>query len=94
MRTEELLISVGIIFPPDENGLIKLCSVRLVTNFFNHQHEGASVLHSVGDYPFDGCPKELELELRQFVADMIPELADRPFVHTRLCWYVQIHDSH
>jgi hypothetical protein len=25
---------------------------------------------------------------------MIPELADRPFVHTRLCWYVQIHDSH
>ncbi|KAM0331106.1 hypothetical protein ACHAPQ_006159 [Fusarium lateritium] len=76
----------GIIFPPDENGLIKLCSVRLVTNFFNHQHEGASVLHSVGDYPFDGCPRELELELRQFVADMIPELADRPFVHTRLCW--------
>ncbi|CCT71131.1 related to fructosyl amino acid oxidase [Fusarium fujikuroi IMI 58289] len=76
----------GIIFPPDENGLIKLCSVRLVTNYFNHVHSGASVLHSVGDYPFDGCPKELELEIRKFVREMIPELADRPFVHTRQCW--------
>ncbi|KAG5786006.1 hypothetical protein H9Q73_000306 [Fusarium xylarioides] len=76
----------GIIFPPDENGLIKLCSVRLVTNYFNHVHPGASVLHSVGDYPFDGCPKELEVEIRKFVREMIPELADRPFVHTRQCW--------
>ncbi|KAF4965462.1 hypothetical protein FSARC_6764 [Fusarium sarcochroum] len=76
----------GIIFPPDENGLIKLCSVRLVTNYKNHEHDDASVLHSVGDYPFDGCPKELEDEIRQFVREMIPELADRPFVHTRICW--------
>lgn len=81
-----VLIWIGIIFPPDENGLIKLCSVRLVTNYFNHVHPGASVLHSVGDYPFDGCPKELEVEIRKFVREMIPELADRPFVHTRQCW--------
>ncbi|KAK6698904.1 hypothetical protein SNK03_011658 [Fusarium graminearum] len=76
----------GIIFPPDENGLIKLCSVRLVTNYADHEHTGASVLHSIGDYPFDGCPRELEVEIREFVRDMIPELADRPFVHTRMCW--------
>ncbi|OBS20828.1 hypothetical protein FPOA_07169 [Fusarium poae] len=76
----------GIIFPPDEDGLIKLCSVRLVTNYEEHEHAGASVLHSIGDYPFDGCPQELEVEIRQFVKDMMPELADRPFVHTRMCW--------
>ncbi|KAM5345225.1 hypothetical protein ACJ41O_011087 [Fusarium nematophilum] len=76
----------GIIFPPDENGLIKLCSVRLVTNYKNHDVPGSSILHSVGDYPYDGCPKELEDEMRQFVREMIPELADRPFVTTRLCW--------
>ncbi|KAM6519363.1 hypothetical protein FALCPG4_013003 [Fusarium falciforme] len=76
----------GIIFPPDENGLIKLCSVRLVTNYKNHDVPGASILHSIGDYPDDGCPKELEDEIRQFVREMIPELADRPFVTTRLCW--------
>ena len=81
----KLMLS-GIIFPPDEDGLIKLCSVRLVTNFENHEHKGASVLHSIGDYPFDGCPQELEVEIREFVRDMIPELADRPFVHTRMCW--------
>ncbi|KAH6965286.1 FAD dependent oxidoreductase [Fusarium venenatum] len=76
----------GIIFPPDENGLIKLCSVRLVTNYEDHEHAGSSILHSIGDYPFDGCPQELEVEIRQFVRDMMPELADRPFVHTRMCW--------
>lgn len=72
----------GIIFPPDENGLIKLCSCRSVTNFKN----GASVLHSLGDYPDDGCPKEIEDEMRKFVREMIPELADRPFVSTKFCW--------
>ncbi|KAH8892982.1 FAD dependent oxidoreductase [Thozetella sp. PMI_491] len=61
-------------------------NVRLVTNYKNHSVPGASVLHSVGDYPHDGCPKELEDEMRQFVREMIPELADRPFVTTRLCW--------
>ncbi|KAM0496133.1 hypothetical protein ACHAP8_007699 [Fusarium lateritium] len=80
------LLLAGIIFPPDENGLIKLCSVRLVTNYEDHEHAGSSVLHSIGDYPFDGCPQELEVEIREFVRDMMPELADRPFVHTRMCW--------
>lgn len=48
---------------------------------------GASLLHSIGDYPFDGCPKEIEDEMRAFVREMIPELADRPFISTKLCWY-------
>lgn len=66
--------------------------MRLVTNYEEHEHRGASILHSVGDYPYDGCPKELEDEMRQFVRDMIPELADRPFVTTRLCWQAN-HDQ-
>ncbi|CEI68438.1 hypothetical protein FVEN_g5403 [Fusarium venenatum] len=61
-------------------------NVRLVTNYEDHEHAGSSILHSIGDYPFDGCPQELEVEIRQFVRDMMPELADRPFVHTRMCW--------
>ena len=76
----------GIIFPPDENGLIKLCSCRALTNFKNKAVPGASVLHSLGDYPDDGCPKEIEDEIRSFVREMIPELADRPFISTKLCW--------
>ncbi|KAH7000418.1 FAD dependent oxidoreductase [Ilyonectria destructans] len=76
----------GIIFPPDENGLIKICSARLISNFKNHSVSGASILHSVGDHPYDGCPRELEEEMRQLIREAIPELADRPFVTTRLCW--------
>ena len=76
----------GIIFPPDEDGLIKLCSTRCLTNFKNKRLPGQSILHSMGDYPHDGCPKEVEDELRTFVREMIPELADRPFVSTKLCW--------
>ncbi|TDZ21754.1 L-saccharopine oxidase [Colletotrichum orbiculare MAFF 240422] len=76
----------AIIFPPDENGLIKLCSVRLLTNYRNKYVAGASVTHSLGDYPDDGCPQEIEDEMRAFVREIIPELADRPFVSTKLCW--------
>ncbi|EMR63261.1 putative fructosyl amine:oxygen oxidoreductase protein [Eutypa lata UCREL1] len=39
-----------------------------------------------GDFPHDGCPKEIEDEMRVFIREMIPELADRPFVSTKLCW--------
>lgn len=77
---------IGIIFPPDENGLIKLCSCRCLTNYKNKFVPGASLLHSLGDYPYDGCPKEIEDEMRTFVREMIPELADRPFISTKLCW--------
>ena len=76
----------GIIFPPDENGLIKLCSCRSVTNYQNKTVPGASITHSIGDYPNDGSPKEIEDEMRTFVREMIPELADRPFVSTKMCW--------
>ncbi|KAH9886133.1 FAD dependent oxidoreductase [Xylariomycetidae sp. FL2044] len=76
----------AIIFPPDESGLIKLCSCRPTTNFKNKFVPGASITHSLGDYPYDGCPKEIEAEIRTFVREMLPELADRPFVHTKMCW--------
>lgn len=86
-----LRLRLGILFPPDENGLIKICSVRLVTNFGTHAVANSSILHSVGDFPHDGSPAELEEEMRQFVRDAAPELADRPFVSTRLCWLVKAH---
>ncbi|KAJ3547390.1 hypothetical protein NM208_g1542 [Fusarium decemcellulare] len=76
----------GIIFPPAEDGLVKLISCRAITNYKNKILPGTSILHSTGDYPFDGCPEEIEDEIRSFVRDTVPELADRPFVSTKLCW--------
>lgn len=79
-------VPAGIIFPPDENGLIKICSCRFLTNYNNKVLPGVSILHSLGGYPHDGCPKEVEDELRTFLREIILEMADRPFVSTKLCW--------
>lgn len=76
----------AIFFPPDENNMIKLCSCRCLTNYQNKHVPGSSILHSLGDYPFDGCPTEVEDEMRAFVADVAPELKARPFISTKMCW--------
>ncbi|OAL05184.1 sarcosine oxidase [Phaeosphaeriaceae sp. SRC1lsM3a] len=76
----------GILFPPDENGLLKLCSCRFITNYYNSHVAGASLGHSHEDHPEDGVPRQIEEEMREFVRDMIPELADREWVSTRMCW--------
>ncbi|KAK7423049.1 hypothetical protein QQZ08_009216 [Neonectria magnoliae] len=76
----------GIIFPLVEGGLVKPISCRAITNYKNKILPGTSILHSAGDYPFDGCPKEIEDEVRSFIRDTVPELADHPFISTKLCW--------
>lgn len=78
--------TAGIIFPPVEGGLVKLISCRAFTNYKNRLLPGASILHSAGEYPFDGCPDEIEEEVRSFIRDTVPELAERPFISTKLCW--------
>jgi len=76
----------GILFPPDENHLLKICSCRFITNYVNSHISGASLGHSHVDFPDDGVPRQIEEEMREFVRDMIPELADREWVSTRMCW--------
>jgi sarcosine oxidase/L-pipecolate oxidase len=74
------------LFPPDENNLLKLCSCRFITNYSNSKTPGASLGHSHEDFPEDGVPRQIEEEMREFVRDQIPELADREWVSTRMCW--------
>ncbi|KAF2720170.1 sarcosine oxidase [Polychaeton citri CBS 116435] len=76
----------GILFPPDDNGLLKLCSCRFITNYYNSSVPGASLGHSHEDFPGDGVPRQIEEEMRDFVRDMLPELADREWASTRMCW--------
>lgn len=76
----------GIIFPPDHNRLVKLCSCRFLVNYKNSQLPGASIGVSHGDRPHDGIPQEIDKELRDFLRDMAPDLADKPWVTTRMCW--------
>lgn len=76
----------GIFFPPDHNGLLKLCSCRFITNYYNSSVPGASLGHSHEDFPADGIPRVIEEEMREFMRELIPELADRPWTTTRMCW--------
>jgi sarcosine oxidase/L-pipecolate oxidase len=78
----------GMVFPPNEKGLLKLCSCRYVTNYSNSPVPGVSVGRSYMDFPGDRIPIQIESELRTFLRDTIPELADRPWERTRMCWLV------
>ena len=75
-----------MIFPPNETGLLKLCSCRLVTNYHNSPSPGVSVGRSYQEFPDDRIPVQIESELRKFLLDVIPELADKPWESTRMCW--------
>lgn len=76
----------GIAFPPDEHGLMKIISNHSITNYAYSSVSGASITHSHGDHPHDGIPAELEADVRKFLRDILPELADRDWVTTRMCW--------
>lgn len=76
----------GIIFPPDHNRLVKICSCRFLVNYRNSQLPGASIGVSHADRPHDGIPTEIDKELRAFLHDMAPDLANKPWVTTRMCW--------
>jgi sarcosine oxidase/L-pipecolate oxidase len=78
--------SVGCLFPPDEHGMLKILGARVITNYANSRVPGASLGHSHEDFPEDGVPSQIEAETREFVRGILPELADRPWVFTRMCW--------
>lgn len=90
LRQEILLTGIGMIFPPNKTGLLKLCSCRYVTNYSNSPVPGVSVGRSYVDWPTDQIPIQIGSELRVFLRDVIPELADRPWEWTRMCWLVSI----
>lgn len=69
----------GFFFEPDENDEIKICN----------EFPGYTMFHKNGDsLPFwtDSIPEEAAVAVRQLLKDVLPELADRPFVKTKICW--------
>ena len=65
---------------------MKICTNRSVTNYAASSIPGASVTPTYGDHPNDGVPFEIDTEIREFVRDILPELADREWLTTRMCW--------
>lgn len=48
---------------------------------------GESRIVSLPSSHFSPIPSEGSIALREFLKDLVPWLAERPFTHTRMCWY-------
>jgi sarcosine oxidase / L-pipecolate oxidase len=73
--------------------------MKLAVHSMGYTHRSASALDvstprttlTHGDQEGSRIPKAKVRELRNHLRSYYPELADtKPFVKTRLCWYVQI----
>ncbi|KAI4594203.1 hypothetical protein KJ359_008478 [Pestalotiopsis sp. 9143b] len=84
----------GIIFPPNRDGIIKVATVNFVTNKQNSKMPGVSLPRYRQDNPRDDIPKTVEREIRQWLREFVPDLADREWVETRICWDTDTKDLH
>ncbi|KAL4781947.1 fructosyl amino acid oxidase [Aspergillus varians] len=82
-------IEEGCIFPPDENNIIKIASVHFVTNSKMSRIPGISLPRFREDNPGDGVPDAIQKRLRNWVRNVMPGLAERPWSETRICWEAQ-----
>lgn len=76
----------GLIFPPImPEGIMKIAASHFVTNYSPTQGRVSLPRYRV-DNPGDGLPQPIEKQLRKFIKEIIPELADRVWFETNLCW--------
>lgn len=82
----------GLMFPPQEDGIVKLGACQFASNFVNKS--GPSLPRYRCDNPQDPVPREVEDCMRNFVRQLAPELADREWGHKWLCWDADTKDRH
>ncbi|KAL4810958.1 FAD dependent oxidoreductase [Aspergillus unguis] len=83
----------GILFPPNEDGIMKVGAVHFVTNYAKHLN-GLSLPRYRADNPNDTVPAVVEARLRKWLQTCVPELAQREWVETRICWDGDMPDYH
>ncbi|KKY18798.1 putative fructosyl amino acid oxidase [Phaeomoniella chlamydospora] len=81
----------GILFPPQNDGVIKFGAVNFVTNYAK-SHPDVSLPRYRSDNPNDDIPKPHEMQIRKWLKGIIPELADREWFETRICWDADMPD--
>ncbi|KAI7083425.1 hypothetical protein KC356_g7572 [Hortaea werneckii] len=82
----------GIMFPPQADGIIKIGAVQFVTNH-DPKHRGSPSLPRYRcDHPDDTVPKPVEGRIRAWVGRLTPELAQRLWFETRICWDADMPD--
>ncbi|KAJ5654149.1 FAD dependent oxidoreductase [Penicillium lividum] len=81
-------LELGYFFPPQSDGIFKMAHSQFITNTCKDANSGitTSIPHTFVQSPADGLPLEIEATMRRNLRRVLPELADRPFSYTRLCW--------
>jgi sarcosine oxidase/L-pipecolate oxidase len=89
-------LELGYFFPPQEDGTFKLAHSQFITNTRTDPDSGitTSIPHTFVQSPGDTLPVEIERTMRRNLRHVLPELADRPFSYTRLCWDADTADRH
>lgn len=76
----------GLLFPPQEDGILKVGAEHFLTNYASSD---VSLPRYRSDNTSDGTlgiPAPVDTHLRRFLSDFVPELADREWSQTRICW--------
>ncbi|GJP97935.1 hypothetical protein AnigIFM59636_008308 [Aspergillus niger] len=89
-------LELGYFFPPQADGVFKMAHSQFITNMQTDTRSGnkSSVPHTFVENPQDDLPMEIEAQMRRNLHRVLPELADRPFCYTRLCWDADTADRH
>ena len=85
---------LGFFFEPDpKTKLFKICP--LGAGLTNTNSEGSSLPPRDDEAPHDlnYTPAADEKKLRQLLRETFPWMADRPFVHNKMCWFADTADS-
>lgn len=82
----------GIMFPPQQDRIIKLGAVQFVTSRNPACKGSPSLPRYRCDNPGDDIPKPVEEQMREWVRQITPQLADRLWFETRICWDADMPD--
>lgn len=87
-----LNIDKGFVFEPDAHGDLKFCNE--FPGYINMEEvTGVENKISVPVYK-NMIPKEAETDMRNFLREVLPKLAERPFNVTKICWCTDTPDRH
>lgn len=89
-------LELGYFFPPQADGVFKMAHSQFIINLQTDSTSGitTSIPHTFHQSPSDGLPLEIEAQMRRNLRRVLPELADRSFSFTRLCWDADTADRH
>lgn len=89
-------LELGYFFPPQSDGIFKVAHSQFITNTTTDpvSRITTSIPHTFVQSPSDDLPLEIEATMRRNLRRVFPELADRPFCYTRLCWDADTADRH